>query len=488
MFNFVANLKPFTFRPGRGGRRFRSYLLSVEYRQQFGDLANAVRRAGRALVADNGNVSRIRLLIARFEAEALALDAERKAEEKTLGRYARPGELSSGLSAKYRTLATSIRDAAGQSFDTTTVASTVAAQRAMSPTYLVGMEDLTMPVMASLSVEPEYAELPLDWYRALSDRAVELGVRTRDGEFGAVGGIVFAGLHGMNFDTARQAGAAAGAANLGGIASGLVGVMKDVNAIDYRTEDGQVVSLGSKLARPYLRVLEIAAGFHIGYANATGRRPRFHALGAGSPILIPLLALLGDKGSYTSTDSTAPILDAWSSKTISLYVSEPAILKLKAHRVAEFWLAENKGWTCRCPYCTAFNKRHPANVDLARAWWRAQGSRRLGAEDMLAPSPLVEWMPLLSSAADATLREEAGLARTGHNHWVVQPIEAAARSAVRDPKTLRRWAARAVEKYVQYDNASPLWQASARAAWELADRTAELLKDAEPSGELPPPR
>jgi hypothetical protein len=487
MFTFVANLKPFTFRPGRGGRRFRSYLLSVEYRRELADLARAVTRGGRALVADNGNVSRIRALIARFEPDAVELDALRKAEEAALGRYARPGDLSPALTARYRTLADRIRDAAREAVDTAVTASAVEAQRAMDPTYLIGMEDLTMPVLTSLSIEPEYAGLSAAWYRSLTDRAVELAVRTRDGEFGAGPSLIFAGLHGANYDTALAAGAAAGAEHLDGIASGLVGAMKDLNAVDYRIQEGQVIPLGRTAARPYLRVLEIASGLHVGYAEATGRRPRFHALGAGSPILIPLLALLGDKNSYTAADSTAPILDAWSSKTISLYVKDPAIVKLKAHRIVEFWLADGKGWTCRCPYCAAFGRRHPPDLARARDWWRANGSPQLEAEHVLAPSPLAEWIPLLANVADPVIRAEAGRARTGHNHWVVQRLEAKARAAARDPSKLRAWAADAIDTYLRYENASPLWQASARAAWELADQTAERLQGVAASGGLPGP-
>jgi hypothetical protein len=93
-------------------------------------------------------------------------------------------------------------------------------------------------------------------------------------------------------------------------------------------------------------VAEIVAGLHEGFVDASGRRPRFHALGLGTPILVVLLAALGDGVTYTATDSTAPIVDGWSAPTISLYVDDPAPLKYKAHRIAQHWLAEDKPWRC----------------------------------------------------------------------------------------------------------------------------------------------
>lgn len=49
MFHFVANLKPYTLHAGPGVRRFRSYLLSVDYYREFSKLARVVNRERRIL-------------------------------------------------------------------------------------------------------------------------------------------------------------------------------------------------------------------------------------------------------------------------------------------------------------------------------------------------------------------------------------------------------------------------------------------------------
>lgn len=93
----------------------------------------------------------------------------------------------------------------------------------------------------------------------------------------------------MDFDTAKQAGRMAGEANLDGIASGLVGAMKDKSVVDFRIEDGKVVDLRVNIPRPYMRTTEIILGFRIGYMESTGRRPPFHGLDLGTPILLPIV-------------------------------------------------------------------------------------------------------------------------------------------------------------------------------------------------------
>jgi len=239
MFNFIANLKPYTFNPGRGRKKFDAYLLSVDYAKQHRKLATHAVRAGKILVADNGNVSRIKSLITRFETEGQKLDALRKKEEKKLGHYARPAELSKTLTGKYRSLAGEIKIAASGLVNEDVIASIVKEQCALSPTYSIGMEELTMPVLTALSIEPEYLAFDLEWYKKLTEQAVEYAVQTRNGDYGTTHGLTFAGLHAMNFDTAFQAGNLAGLAGVDGIASGLVGAMKDINSVDFSIRDGE---------------------------------------------------------------------------------------------------------------------------------------------------------------------------------------------------------------------------------------------------------
>lgn len=239
------------------------------------------------------------------------LQQARQSEERNLRRKARAGDLTSSLVSRFGELADQVRAAAAALIDDNGVRQTFTAQALMKPTYVVGMEDLTQPVLTALGLETAYMGRPLAWFKPLAERAVDFATRTNGGAFGSCDTTVFAGLHGVDFDTAHQAGKLAGDAGTKGIATGLVGALKDKTFTDYRIENGTVIPLGGTAARPYLRVIEIVAGLTEGYAAATGRRPKLHSLGAGSPVLLPLLALLGDKGTYSASDSTAPIQDAF---------------------------------------------------------------------------------------------------------------------------------------------------------------------------------
>lgn len=485
LFHFIANLKPYLVPPDPGGRRFRGYLVSVDYVAPLRSLVTEVLATGRFLVADNGNVDEIVALIKHFEPRAAPLHKRRKQEEKTLRRHARPGELSAGLTADYRALAEEIVTAARSALDEVRIARVVGVQSAIKPTYLIGPEELTMAVMTGIGVAPEYVSLPLEWYRRSSEQAVALAVRTRHGEFAAEPADVFAGVHGVDFDTARQAGRLAALAGIEGLATGLAGALADRTHVDFRVEDGVVEPAPRLLARPYLRVVDVAAGLHLGYTEWAGRRPRFHALGAGSPILIPLLAVLGDLNTFTAVDSTAPILDAYSSATVALYVDQPAPLKLKAHRIAETWLGGGRAWDCACPFCRGFVAKHPFQLRAARAWWRSEGKRTLEETDLRAPSPLADTLPLLGDSTDPATRREAGTARILHNHWVLRRLESRAQELSGEPERLRDWAAGTIEAYCAHAG-DPEWRTAAQVAWSVADRVSRRLEGADPGGDVDP--
>jgi hypothetical protein len=234
--------------------------------------------------------------------------------------------------------------------------------------------------------------------------------------------------------------------------------------------------LGINIPRPYMRTLEIIAGLHVGYATATGRRPAFHGLGVGTPILLPLVSLLGNSSTYLAVDSTAPIKDAFA-RTITLYVDTPAPRKLKAHRIAEFWLAENNGWRCTCPYCRRFTEFHPPKLGQALEWWQSEGKRQLVAEDMHAPSPLAEFLPILSTPDNDTTRQRARMTRISHNHWVLKRLEEQVRKHEQDLNSLRQFVTNMMQVYLSLAGSSPSWQAAAEVAWRIADKASLELAD-----------
>ena len=472
-FTFVANLKPYTFNRGRGVRRFDAYLLSVDFSGgELAELAEDVVRDDAKLCADNGNVDAIRGLIRTFEPAARALDARRKDEEAELGGYARPGHLSGQLSADYQTLAASIRDATAEATPEPYIRTAVAGQHAMNASYAIGMEDLTIATLTGLSIEPEYSMLPAEFYAKRNARAVDFARRTVDGEFGEPPPQVFAGVHALDYDQAVDAGRLVGEAGLSGIATGLVGALRDKNSVDFRVEDQQLVELGETTARPYLRVLEITAGLHVGFHQATGRRPQFHALGAGSPVLLPLLGLLSHDDVFTATDSTAPIVDGWSGATISLYVDDPAPLKLRPERIAQSWLEGGRGWDCDCAYCRGFEEAHPADLAGATRWWEEQGKPKITKAHLGRHGGLSLHLPYLGHHPDVEVRTAAGLARVGHNHSILQRLERLVREAVSSGDTAALHDL--VEAYLKFPGLAR-WRASARHALLLAEHGRQRL-------------
>ena len=476
MFHFAANLKPYTVLRGRGNRRFDSYLLSVDFFHEHKDLARLVVLENRILCADNGNVDLIRDFIDLHSDKANHLQLLRKNEEERLGHKVRPGELSASLTDSFQQLAQGVKDTAKEFIDDDHIVSVLKTQEAMNPTYIVGMEDFTIVALTALNIEPEYSNLPLEWYQEASSRAIEYAVKTASGIFGPSRGKVFGGLHAIDYDTGILSGRLAGEAGLSGIASGLVGALKDKSFVDFRIEDGNVIELRTNIPRPYMRTLEIIAGFHVGYTSVKKKRPAFHGLGVGSPILLPLVSLLGDPQTYLAVDSTAPTKDAIA-KTIALYVDTPAPRKLKAYRIAEFWLSDNHGWRCNCPYCRKFTKQHPPDMSKAHDWWRSEGKRELHSDDMHSPSPLAEFMPILSSPEDSMTRQQASMTRISHNHWVIKRIEKDLREHGQNTDSLRNFVSDTMQAYMTLEGSNENWKAAAKIAWAIAEETSLALDE-----------
>jgi hypothetical protein len=182
-------------------------------------------------------------------------------------------------------------------------------------------------------------------------------------------------------------------------------------------------------------------------------------------------------------DSTAPILDAWSSLTVSLYIDDPAPMKLKAHRIAEVWLSGGASWSCSCSACSSFNRAHPPKITAARAWWRGEGRRALIAQDLRAPSPLADMLPLLGNPSDAAVSREAGMARIAHNHWVLQRLVSAAQANSSSASRLKGWAEDVVSSYVE-SSADQNWREAVTEAWKLTESTAAKIRGAKPGGEV----
>lgn len=430
MLSFVANLKPYTFHPGRGVRRFDGYLLSPDHATSSAlKLARTTRDEGRHLCADNGNVDQIRLLASSFAEEAKTLRARFASEIRTA--KADPTHRpSKRLQGAFGDIADRIRARSASITSHAYTRNAVAGQSRIDGTYAIGMEDLTITALSSLSLEPTWLGKRSSFFRALNRRALTFALETTEGKYGPLRARCFAGLHAMNYDQAFDVGREAARSGVDAIAMGFGGALRDRKSTYHRVERGRVVELEASVARPYLRVAELVVGLHEGYRSETGRCPDFHALGIGSPILIPLLGLVSGPGFFTAADSTAPIVDGWSGPTIGLYVDDPAPMKLKAYKVADAWVRGGRGWDCACSHCRRFEAQYPARLDAARRWWRQSGRPKVRKSDLDRSGPLAALLPLLGRHPDLEIRTASGLARTGHNHAILMRLQRRTRNAI----------------------------------------------------------
>lgn len=475
MFHFIANLKDYTFHRGKGNRRFSGYLLSADYTSDKYELSQKVLQAKKILVADNGNVDLIRELIKDFKSKAKVLDRKRKNEEKSnnLG-YAKPGELSDKLTGEYQDLIKEIANKSELLTNNNYIKNALKIQTSLNPTYVIGMEDFTIATLTALSIEPEYSLLNSSDYNKFNKRAIEFYNKTKADDYGPVSCKVFAGLHAIDFDSAYEAGKLAGKNGVDGIASGFVGALQDKNHVDFYIKFGKLNELNDNVPRPYLRVVEIVAGLHLGYHEVTGMKPSFHGLGIGTPILLPLISLFSDVHTYTSVDSTSPIYDGWISPTISLYVSDPAPLKLKAYKIARYWIKEDIPWSCSCPFCKNFMDKYTHDIKSARNWWNQAGQPTITKYSLNRDKPLSKLLPILANHSSSQLQREAAMARVRHNHWVVQNLEKMANAKLKNGK-LQEWVENAVSSYLSsYANKS--WKRALKTAWNISREVSSQLK------------
>jgi len=99
--------------------------------------------------------------------------------------------------------------------------------------------------------------------------------------------------------------------------------------------------------------------------------------------------------------------------------------------------------------------------------------------DLRGENSLVEFLPLLGSHPDTEIRKAAGMARIGHNHWVMQRLEREIRRHSTSTDRLRAWVASVVEQYVD-SSANEAWRQAVRVAWEVADAAAKTLANVSP--------
>lgn len=353
-------------------------------------------------------------------------------------------------------------------------------QRAVRPRGVIGAEDITAATLLRLGVEVDLvpggrarlrrmneavAQHAIDDAAALASRA--------PGDRPGLRAFPVASAH--DYDTAVDAGRTFAAAGLDAAAMGFGAFMADDTYTRQVKLRGRRRDLVANLPARYVRTALVARGFWDGWAEQTGggAPSAFHFLGLGAPIMLGVVALAGHATPELTYDATSPIRDAVEG---ALYLDDPAPLKSRTRRVAAL-LMDQPGyrWRCRCPFCTRYLASHPFDMSAAASWRGRHPHRPIQAIDLRPPSTLATALPLLAEPRGGPERAAVDVARSGHNHWVLQRIcrAIAAHGATRGQ--LAGWLDDVVTAYEQTTNAD---------SFAAAVRTGLVIAE---TGDLPRP-
>jgi hypothetical protein len=249
-------------------------------------------------------------------------------------------------------------------------------QRAVSPTRLIGAEDISMAIWLALDIEPAYVGFPRRSYRRLNEAVARTAVREIEELSGAGAAGYYAVASAVDYNTAYDAGRVFADAGLTHAAIGFGAYMADDHSSDYVIVGRRRVDFGARMPNRYLRTALVARGFWDGFRTSSTAAPHgFHFLGLGAPIMLGLVALAGWGTELLSFDATSPIRDAVEG---TLYVSAPAPLKLRTRRIAkQLASGEREEWDCPCPFLWAIRGRAP--IRLPRRTRLVRRSPRSGA-------------------------------------------------------------------------------------------------------------
>lgn len=458
---FAVNLRPDTLAPD-----FRRKLRPWGYLAPPSELTASLRQAarglqasGRALVVDNGQFDDIARIALALEPDAGPVRAALAALGSGVTRAGLPQpvrEQVDGLAARVETQAA------------TAIGLPLEDQLGLAPTAVVGVEDVVGATWLRVGLDVPL----LDGARrrlaqrnrrvAAAAARIVLDVRRR-----APRVRYHAVASALDYDTARDAGRAFGAAGLSAAAMGFGAYMADDRYADAITVGGRRIPLPRRVPLRYLRCALAARGFWDGWREATGGAPRaFHFLGLGAPIMVGVVAMAAVRTPLLTFDATSPIMDAVEG---TLYFERPTYVKIRTRRAAmRLARGEWDRWRCPCPFCRAFALAHPFDYALGRSWAAARGDVvAVTGADLGPAGPLFAAYPLLSEPAPGPLRTEVNRARSGHNHWVLQRIVADVRRYGRTRSSLERHVRTVVEAYARATSADE-YAAAVSASFEIA--------------------
>jgi hypothetical protein len=286
-------------------------------------------------------------------------------------------------------------------------------QLAVRPQGLVGPEDITLASWLLAGVEESALVRRRNELRRRNHAVAQRGLAMQAAHPDR---IVYTVASAHDHDTAFDAGSALGKSGNRAVAMGFGAMMADDSWTNQVKIHGRKHRLPRSLPQRYLRTALVARGFFAGWA-ASGAPPpaRFHFLGLGAPIMLPLTAYAARRVDAVTYDATSPIKDAVEG---TIYVSKPAQLKIRTWKVVErLATGDLARWSCPCSFCRNFCLLHPFDDARLSTLGRSR-HRPFTAEDLHAGHVAAQAAPLFA-IGPGPLSAAAAEARAGHNHWVI---------------------------------------------------------------------
>jgi hypothetical protein len=369
------------------------------------------------LVLDNGNYDDISRIINNFATKVSGAISELAETDSKSEHFPRWEELPPRMQSQRISLANELASAASK-----VVTSNQESLFSFAKGGLIGVENLTgaLILRAGLDV-PLMPSLRRD-FRERNRQVARAATKIRDTLPTEIGDQYLPVASAVNYETAFDAGFEFAKAGLNGASMGFGAFMADNSFVEKIAVAGQQLRLQRRLPMRYLRTAAVARGFWDGWKSASGKAPeRFHFLGLGAPIMIPIVYLAAFETKHLSFDATSPIRDAVEG---TLYTSQPAYLKVRCRSIAwQLASGQLKSWNCPCKFCVTFTQNFPFNYPLGRRWGTLNSSKdNLSAAILQPGGVLCKAYPLLSEPKAGDLRRAVSLARSGHNHWALEQV------------------------------------------------------------------
>jgi hypothetical protein len=465
-FTFISNLSDYTANAAYPETYKRDgYLLSEHYtNNKTLQLAKDVRRRRNLLISDNGNYSRMKKVAKIFGAEGLVLLQQAQIAQK------KQGIIPQNIIDARLQLIQRISIACQAQVADTDYSAVLATQFQINPHYLIGMEDLTIPVLMLCHLMHPVFNPQADEIGAFQQKTLTAFQGQCKGDLGFEKELdktaKFLVLHAHDYASALQASKNSLNTSKDGIAISYGGPMHSRRWIESINLGKDTIQFGEKLPESYL----IAQSITLGMLNGHPTDLPYHILGVGTPILMPLIGYQLRESKAVSIDSTAPFKDAFIGK---LYGRKNGFIKMDMFKLVAYCLIDDQPFKDSSPFYKIFVDKYPND------WKGLQAKLNIRPNDNAKELALIlkkrgdllrQYLPFftpITGALDKVFMEELRIARAGYNYSVIQYICKKVRQKRTNHASFKKWVESEIDKYTKI--ASYKWAKAVELTYTLTE-------------------